>query len=77
MARSNADVCRERSWKPGDVVETQGEMCAFHFVITAIGQACVLVRQIGFRELGQEWSHGAPGPEMVAGFGFEGAWKVN
>jgi hypothetical protein len=73
---TNAAICRQRGWQVGDIVEAQDETSAARFRITGIGEALVLVRQVGFCNFGWDWTRNEHDREMVAAFGFAAARKV-
>jgi hypothetical protein len=76
MVKSNADVCRERDWTPGTVIEFEDEWSAARFRITGIGESLVLTKQIGCKNHGWDWDFEEFDHERVAGFRLEGARKV-
>jgi hypothetical protein len=74
--QTNAGICRERGWQVGDIVEARDETSAARFRITGIGEALVLVRQVGFCNFGWDWTRNEHDHEMVAAFGFAAAVRV-
>jgi hypothetical protein len=77
MVKSNADVCRERGWGPGTVIEVEGFEWKFRFRVTALGEAEVLVRPCGY--LPGRLDHWLPqdeAAEQLLGGDVEGAVRV-
>lgn len=53
-----AELCRARGWGHGDIIEGiyRGDGFSVRALITAVGEAGVLGRQVGSRNHGFSWS---------------------